>query len=59
MCILRDLPQQKKNPRALSCQGSSLNFMCSHVPMEIFLFLRNEEKNKEIKRELFIEGEVP
>ncbi len=33
MCILRDLPQQK-NLRAL-CRGSSPNFICSHVPMEI------------------------
>jgi hypothetical protein len=58
MCILRDLPHQKKNPRALLCQGSLLNF-CSHVPMEIFLFLPNEKEAKEIKRELFIKGEVP
>ncbi len=43
MCILRDLPQQKKNPRALLWEGSSLNFMCSPVPMEIFLFLPNEK----------------
>jgi hypothetical protein len=35
MCILRDLPHEK-NPRPL-CQGSSPNFICSHVPMEIFL----------------------
>ncbi len=37
LCILRDLPQQK-NPRVV-CQGSSPNFICSHVPMEIFVFL--------------------
>jgi hypothetical protein len=38
--IMRDLPQQK-NPRAL-CWQSSPNFICSHVPMEIFYFLQNE-----------------
>jgi hypothetical protein len=36
MCILREIPQTN-NPRAL-CQGSSPNFICSHDPMEIFLF---------------------
>jgi len=45
--ILRDLPQQK-NLRAL-CLGSSPNFICSHVSMEIFIFRKCEE----IKRELF------
>jgi hypothetical protein len=37
MCILKDLPQQK-NPRVFFCWGNSPNFICSHIPMEIFLF---------------------
>jgi len=45
LCILRDIPQQK-NPRAL-CQGSSPNFICSHLPMEIFLFKKESRKLKE------------
>jgi hypothetical protein len=51
MCILRDLPQQK-NPKVL-CLESSPNFICSHVPMEIFLFYE-KRKEEEIKRELFL-----
>jgi hypothetical protein len=39
--------------------GELAQFLCSHVPMEIFLFLPNEKEAKEIKRELFIKGEVP
>ncbi len=45
--ILRDLPQQK-NPRAL-CQGSSHPpqfCICSHVPMEIFLFSKTQAESK-------------
>jgi len=48
MCILRDL-HQKKNPRAL-CPGSSPNFICSHTPIEIFLFYETRKhwrKSKE------------
>jgi hypothetical protein len=48
LCILRDFPQQK-NPRVV-CQGSSPNFICSHVPMEIFLFFMKVERSKEIKK---------
>jgi hypothetical protein len=45
---LRDLPQQK-NPKALWL-GSSLNFICSHVPMEIFIFyeLRKQGGNERL-----------
>jgi hypothetical protein len=35
-------------PRALS-QGSSLNFPCSHVPMEIFLFYEMGKKTWKTK----------
>jgi hypothetical protein len=52
MCILRDLRQQK-NPREL-CQGSSLNFICSHVPMLFYFSYETGEKTKEIKGELFV-----
>jgi len=44
MCILRDLPQQK-NPRALS-GGSFPNFICSHVPMGIFLLYETGKKRR-------------
>jgi hypothetical protein len=54
MCILRDLPQQK-NPRAL-CQGSSPNFVCSHVPMEIFLFYKMRKKWENKKRVVYVMG---
>ncbi len=58
MCILRDLPQQKKNPRALLCEGSSLNFMCSPVPfpMGIFLFLPNEKEARKQKESCLHKG---
>jgi hypothetical protein len=36
-------PHQQKNPREL-CQGSSPNFICSHVPMKIFLFYESRKK---------------
>jgi hypothetical protein len=49
MCNLRDLPQQR-NPRAL-CRGELPNVICSHVPMEIFLFYETGKKQK--KRKLF------
>jgi hypothetical protein len=54
MCILRDLPQQK-NPGAL-CPGSTPNFICSHVPGEILLFLMKRERSEEIKRVLLMES---
>jgi hypothetical protein len=51
MCILRNLPQQK-NPRTL-CWGSSPNFICFQVPMEIFLFREWEEKGGDKKESWF------
>jgi hypothetical protein len=54
MCILRDLPQQK-NPKVL-CQGSPPNFICFHVPMEIFLFCETGKKQGNKKRILYIRG---
>jgi hypothetical protein len=54
MRILRDLPQQK-NPRVL-CRGSSPNFICSHVPMEIFLFYEIGKKWGNEKRVVYLRG---
>jgi hypothetical protein len=48
------LPQQKK-PRVL-CWGSSPNFICSHVPMEIFLFYEMRKKGGNEKRVVCIGG---
>jgi len=43
------------NPRVL-CRGSSPNFICSHIPMEIFLVYRMG-KSEEIKREfVYVRG---
>jgi hypothetical protein len=42
ICIFMDLPQQK-NTRAL-CPRSSPNLICSHIPMEIFLFYETVKK---------------
>ncbi len=42
MCIFRDLPEQK-NPSVL-CRRSSPNFICCHVPMELFLFYGQRKK---------------
>jgi hypothetical protein len=53
VCILKDLPQQKKHPRALLYWGSSpiiYMFPCSHVPMEIFLFYKMRRKGENKKR---------
>jgi hypothetical protein len=33
--------------------GELPNFICSHVPMEIFLFYKYGERRDEIKRKLF------
>jgi hypothetical protein len=52
VCILRDLPQQK-NSREL-CQGSSHNFICSHVLMKIFLFYETGKKQGNKKRALYL-----
>ncbi len=54
VCILRDLPQQK-NPRVL-CWGSSLNYICSHVPMEIFGFYEMRKKGGNKKRVVYVKG---
>ncbi len=43
--------------RVTLCQGSSLNFICPNVPMEIFCFYEMRKKREEIKGELFTEGE--
>jgi hypothetical protein len=55
MCILKDLPQQK-NPRVLCNWGNSPNFICSHIPMEIFLFYETGKKLVNKKRVAY-EGE--
>ncbi len=49
-----DLPQAK-NPRAL-CQGNSPNFICSHDPMEIFLFYEIGKKWRNKKRVVYVRG---
>ncbi len=54
MCILRDLPQQKKS-RPLCCR-SSPNFICSRVPMEIFLFYEMGKKQGNKNRVVYIRG---
>jgi len=48
------LPQQN-NPRVL-CWGSSPNFICSHVPMEIFLSYEMRKKGGNEKRVVYIGG---
>jgi len=48
------LPQQK-NPRVLSW-GSSPNFICSHVPMEIFLFYEMRKRGGNEKRVVYYMG---
>jgi hypothetical protein len=51
-------PQQKNSTRAL-CQGNSPNFICSHVPMEIFLFYQMRKRQGNKKRVVLRKGEVP
>jgi hypothetical protein len=54
--ILRDLPPPlSPNKRTLGhyAEGSSPNFICSHVPMEIFLF--NETRKKEARKLLKVQ----
>jgi len=46
---------QQKNPRAL-CQGSSPNFKCSHISMEIFLFYEIGKKRGNKKRVVSARG---
>jgi hypothetical protein len=53
-CILSDLPGHK-NPIVL-CWGSSHNFICSHVPMEIFNFYKMGKKQRNKKRVVYIKG---
>jgi hypothetical protein len=36
--------------------GSSLNFVCSHVPIEIFLFYEMRKKQENKKRVVYIRG---
>jgi hypothetical protein len=52
VCILRDLPHPN-NPRLLYRQRSS-KFMCSHVPMEIFLFYETGKKPGNKKRVVYV-----
>jgi hypothetical protein len=52
MSILRDLPQQKKNPRVI-CPGISPQVICSHVPMEMLLFYEMGKKPGNKKESLF------
>jgi hypothetical protein len=52
MCILRDLLKQK-NPKPL-CQGSSPNYICSHIPMEIFLFYKVGKKQGNKKKVVYV-----
>jgi hypothetical protein len=54
MCILSDLPQQK-NLRAFF-QGNSPNLLCSHVPMEIFLFFEMGKRQGNKNRVVYITG---
>jgi hypothetical protein len=42
---LRDLPQQNI-PRELCCGGDPAIFLCSHVPMKIFLDGMDQENSK-------------
>jgi len=59
MCIfLRDLSKQK-NPRVL-CRGEfSPNFICSHVPMEVFLFNKMGKKQGNKKESCLCKGRFP
>jgi hypothetical protein len=52
MCILRELPHQK-NPKVL-CRGSSPNSICSHIPMEIFIFYGTGKKRGNQKRVTYL-----
>jgi len=58
MCILRDLPPAE-NPRAYYAGGASQFYL--YVPMFAwkYFFSMKRERSEEIKRELFVEGEVP
>jgi len=53
------LLSQQKNPRALCRGGSSPNFICSRVHMEIFIFYETGKKPRNKKRVVFTLGEVP
>jgi len=45
LCILRDLPSSRRTLGSYAGGGAcSLNFICSHVPMEIFLLYKTTEK---------------
>jgi hypothetical protein len=54
MCILSDLPKHK-NPMVL-CWRSSSNFICFHVPMEIFHFYKMGKQQRNKKRVVYIRG---
>ncbi len=54
MCILRNLPHQS-NPRAINPRELP-NFICSHVPMEIFLFDKMGKKGGNEKRVVYVSG---
>ncbi len=53
------LLSQQKNPRALCRGGSSPNFICSRVHMEIFIFYETGKKPRNKKRVVFTLGRFP
>jgi len=56
MCTLRDLPQQKKNPRASSCLRGSSPILYHMFPCSYENILP-QERSTEMKWELFLWGE--
>jgi hypothetical protein len=52
LCVFWGISPRRRTLECYAEGGSSPNFICSHIPKEIFLFNKTD-RSKEIKRELF------